>query len=274
MTARRLFQGILTALILAAAPNAAFADSDNPARIILVDPEDVPDNDAGGDKSTVPDDNQNMTIPTLQTPPTPSNGAVKGHGFQLAMTFAGIPSGILDAWFSKHGDAWDGVANMGVSLDYFLRFTAPCEMRFSLSWISARTGNAYWLDKDHADNPILADYIVNHIGLVNLEIAAYHIIPIIDEIAFYYGGGIWGGAVVGDAKSYAIRAKCAENTNGNINACPHEPGSTPVTGIPPVFGFVMATVGFKFTLLDIMTIRAEGGFKGYFYGQLAVGAQF
>lgn len=198
---------------------------------------------------------------------------IAGHGFQVAMSFNGIPNGIIDHWFAYHGKTWDDVANMGFSLDYFLRFNVPCEMRFSLSWFSARTGSAYWLEKDHADSPILADYVVNNLSFVNLEIAAYHVVDIVDAVAFYYGGGFWGGVLLGDAKSYAIRSSCAES-GGDINQCPHEPGSVPVSGLPPVMGFVMVSLGFKFTFLDIMTARLEAGFKGYFYGQLGLGVQF
>lgn len=201
------------------------------------------------------------------------NSPVLGHGMQLGMSFLGVPGSLLDNWFSSHGNTWDGSVNMGFSLDYFLRFKRPCEMRFTLSWVNARTGDAYWLDKNNSDRPQLADYITHNYSVVGIEVAAYHVIPIIDEIAFYYGGGGWFGATLGSAKSYAIRSSCA-NSSDDITTCPHEPGSVSVDGIPPVFGFVVATVGFKFTLFDMMTIRAEGGFKGYLYGQLGVGVEF
>lgn len=198
---------------------------------------------------------------------------IAGHGMQLGMSFVGVPSGILGAWFEEHGNTWSNSVNMGFSLDYFLRFKRPCEMRFSLSWVNAKTGDAYWLQNAAENQPQLADYIVQNYNVISLEVAAYHIIPIIDEIAFYYGGGAWFGFTKGDAKAYAIRSSCA-NSSDDIQSCPHEPGSVKVEGIPPVIGFVMATVGFKFTLFDLMTIRAEGGFKGYFYGQLGLGVEF
>ena len=201
------------------------------------------------------------------------NSPVLGHGMQLGMSFLGVPGSLLDNWFAEHGNTWDGSVNMGFSLDYFLRFKRPCELRFSLSWVNARTGDAYWLDEDHSTRPQLADYITHNYSVLALEVTAYHVVPIIDEIAFYYGGGGWFGVTMGDAKSYAIRSSCATNTD-DISVCPHEPGSVAVEGIPPVFGFVVATVGFKFTLFDMMTIRAEGGFKGYLYGQLGVGVEF
>ena len=201
------------------------------------------------------------------------NSPILGHGMQLGMSFLGVPGSLLDNWFSEHGNTWDGSVNMGFSLDYFLRFKRPCELRFTLSWVNARTGDAYWLDKDNSDRPQLADYITHDYSVVAVEVAAYHVIPIIDEIAFYYGGGAWFGATLGSANSYAIRSSCA-NSAEDISTCAHEPGSVSVDGIPPVFGFVVATVGFKFTLFDMMTIRAEGGFKGYLYGQLGVGVEF
>ena len=200
-------------------------------------------------------------------------GVVAGHGFQIAMSFNGVPNGILDHWFAHHGEVWDGVASMGFALDYFLRFRVPCELRISLSWVNARAGDAYWLDKDHADSPILADYVHNDMSMINLEIAAYHIIDMADWAAFYYGGGLWGGVLLGDAKSYAIRSSCVSG-NDNWTSCPHEPGSVPVTGVPPVVGFVMVSLGFKFKFLDVMTARVEAGFKGYFYGQLGLGVEF
>ena len=201
------------------------------------------------------------------------NSLVAGHGMQLGMAFLGVPSGVLGHWFAHHGNTWDDSVNMGFSLDYFLRFKRPCEMRFSVSWVNAKTGDAYWLEKKSDTQPQLADYIVQDYSMVNIEIAAYHVVKIIDEVAFYYGGGGWFGVTMGNARSYAIRSSCA-HYGEDIQQCPHEPGSVGVEGIPPVMGFVMATVGFKFTILDVMTIRAEGGFKGYLYGQLGVGVQF
>ena len=206
-------------------------------------------------------------------PAADENSRVKGHGLQLAVNFLGMPDGVFDIWFSHHGSSWDGVVNMGFNLDYFLRFKAPCEMRFSLGWNNARTGSAYWLDKRYDDRPHLADYIVNKFHVLSLEVAAYHVISIIDEIAFYYGGGGWGGIGMGDARGYAIRSACAEGM-GVSNKCPHEPGSVKLTQMPDFFGFVTVTLGFKFTLWDVMTIRAEGGFKGYLYGQLGLGVEF
>ena len=204
---------------------------------------------------------------------TTDETVIRGHGFQLGMSFLGVPGYFFNPWFAKHGSTWDGVVNMGVSLDYFLRFQVPCELRFTLSWFNARTGSTYWLDDDHKNAPHLAHYIVNQLSSVNIEIAAYHIVPIIDEISFYYGGGLWGGVVLGDIKSHAIRSSCALS-GGDLDTCPHEPGSVSATGLPPVFGFVMVTLGFKFTLMEWLTIRAEGGFKGYFYGQLGLGVEF
>lgn len=198
---------------------------------------------------------------------------VAGHGMQLAMSFNGVPNAMIDHWFANHGEMWDGVAGMGFALDYFLRFRVPCELRISLSWLNARTGDAYWLDKDHADRPELADYVRNGLSMINLEVAAYHMIDMAKWAAFYYGGGIWGGVMLGEVESCAIRESCALG-NDDWTSCPHVPGSVPVTGIPPVFGFVMVSLGVKFQFLEVMTARVEAGYKGYFYGQLGLGVEF
>ncbi len=246
-----------------AASEQASTPSAAKTRLILDDDDDINDDDteaapvaAAADKSA---DNE--------------NSLVKGHGLQMGINFLGMPDGIFDIWFSHHGSSWDGVVNMGFNLDYFLRFKAPCEMRFSLSWNNARTGSSYWLDNRYDDRPHLADYIVNKYHVLSLEVAAYHVISIIDEVAFYYGGGGWGGIIMGNAEGYAIRAACAEAI-GVTDQCPHEPGSVKLTQMPSYFGFVMVTLGFKFTLWEVMTIRAEGGFKGYLYGQLGLGVEF
>ena len=254
-------------LILFAAPQALAQDSAaNPPNqdVTFVPRESAPDADAApsDDKDAKASDDAGS-----------SDDVVKGHGFQLAMTFLGIPDGALDSWFYKHGSTWENSVNMGMSFDYFLRFTAPCELRFSLSWVNLRTGDDYWLPEDYKDRPTLADYVVNDHHAVAIEVAAYHVVQIIDEVAFYYGGGGWAGFILGDSRSYAIRSTCARQTD-DLGTCPHEPGAVPVTGIPDFFGFVVVSLGFKFTLLDIMTIRAEGGFKGYLYGQLGVGIEF
>lgn len=282
---------IISACALAAflvLPSSAFADdndNDNPSSpVILFDDEQldaqdadendvVDESDADDEIIDLENDADEFSADDKNEQPQ-SESVVKGHGLQLAMSFVGVPGYVLDHWFSEHGNVWDGDAvNMGFALDYFLRFKAPCEMRFSLSWVNAATGDAYWLDKNYSDRPHLADWIENNHSIVSLEIAAYHVVPIIDEIAFYYGGGFWGGVVLEGSKSYAVRSGCAQNAD-DLTTCPHEPGSVPMTQVPPVFGFVMATIGFKFTVLDVMTIRAEGGFKGYFYGQVGVGVEF
>ncbi len=204
---------------------------------------------------------------------------VKGHGLQLGMTFLGVPDGIIDNWFEYHGSTWDDAVNMGFSLDYTLRFVRPCEMRFSLSWVNAKTGDAYWLNADHKNQHQLADYIQQNFSIIALEVAAFHIIPIVQnasaltELDFYYGGGLWGGVVLGSANRYAIRSSCARESS-DITSCPHEPTSSEFLEMPRGFGFVTVTLGFKFTLVDILTIRAEGGFKGYLFGQLGLGVEF
>lgn len=275
----RLFVTIIVTLFLAV-PAVAFAqdESTTDSERVSLDPVSLDTDDADSEDGNegvwlsdiIEDENYNDNDVDVQEGESP----VKGHGFQLGMTFVGVPDYIFGAWFSEHGSVWkDGVVNMGFSLDYFLRFEAPCEMRFSLSWVNARTSSDYWLDKNYKQYPHLADYVVNNLSIVSLEVAAYHVIPIIDEIAFYYGGGLWGGVILGDAKSYAIRSSCASSAD-DLSQCPHEPGSVPLSQMPPAFGFVEITLGFKFTLWEVMTIRAEGGFKGYFYGQVGLGVEF
>ncbi len=213
-------------------------------------------------------------ITYIQTETPAENPHVKGHGLQLGLTFLGIPGYILDNWFSEHGNVWEnGAVNMGYSLDYILRFKRPCEMRFSLSWVNAQTGDDYWLDKNYSDRPQLADYVVQNFSVISLEVAAFHVVNIVEQFAFYYGGGGWFGAIVGDAKTYAISSKCAANAD-DLSACRHEPGSVPLTQMPPVMGFAILTLGFKYTIADLITLRAEGGFKGYFFGQFGVGVEF
>ncbi|MBQ9396311.1 MAG: hypothetical protein IJU23_12470 [Proteobacteria bacterium] len=257
-------------------PSLALADDAESASspILLTDDDEAEAQDADSDTVAADEANDEANEADKKADKTPSESPVKGHGLQLSMSFLGIPGYIFDHWFSEHGNVWQGDAvNMGFSLDYFLRFKAPCEMRFSLSWANAATGDAYWLDERYSNKPQLADWIENNHSIISLEIAAYHIVSITDQIAFYYGGGIWGGLILDGSKSYAIRESCAKLTD-DISTCPHEPGSVPLTQVPAGFGFVMVTLGFKFTVLDIMTIRAEGGFKGYFYGQVGVGVEF
>lgn len=204
----------------------------------------------------------------------PSDSVIKGHGLALSMSVLGMPGGIFGSWFAEHGNHWDnGAVNMGFSLDYTLRFVLPLELRFSLAWANLRTGDAYWLRNKYSEQPQLASYVKSDHSVVSLEVTAFHIIDIIDEIAFYYGGGLWGGVVLGDGRSYAIRSECALSTD-SLQDCPHEPGNTEVLGLPPVLGFVTVALGFKFTLLEILTLRTEFGFKGYLYGQVGIGVEF
>ncbi len=199
---------------------------------------------------------------------------IKGHGVELAMSFLGIPGGVYGKWFVEHGYNWDnGAVNMGFSLNYTMRFRFPMELRLGLTWANLSTGDAYWLNEKRENNPELADYIKNSLSTVAIEAAVYHVIPIIDEVAFYYGGGLWGGVVLGELKAYAIDSNCAQN-NSDFTSCRYAPTSNKIGGVPPVIGSLIATIGFKFTLFERMTIRAEGGFKGYLYGQVGVGVEF
>ena len=232
------------------------------------------DGNAGQANGIQPDQDTRSPITYIEQPVVAENPYVKGHGFQLGLTFLGIPGYILDNWFTTHGNVWEnGAVNMGYSFDYILRFRRPCEMRFSLSWVNGQTGDAYWLDKFYANRPQLADYVVQNYSVIALEVAAYHVINIVDAFDFYYGGGGWIGAIVGDAKMYAISSKCATSTD-DLSVCRHEPGAVPLTQMPPVMGFAILTLGFKYTFADLITLRAEGGFKGYFFGQLGVGVEF
>ncbi|MCL2326441.1 MAG: hypothetical protein FWC40_08125 [Proteobacteria bacterium] len=262
----------------------ALNEASSGGRIQLFDAEDtfVEDEDEwAGDEFAMASDEEGEILPSAKgrlarsaaSGADESQSVVKGHGMQLGMTFLGVPSWAFGIWFAEHGNTWSDTVNMGVSLDYFLRFNFPMELRVGLSWVNTRTGSAFWLRDSHADAPHLADYWVNRHSIIALEAAVYHVVEIADFVDFYYGGGLWGGVILGTSKAYAIRASCAESA-ANIQTCPHEPGAVSIEGIPPVFGFVMATLGFKFSLLDVMTIRAEGGFKGYFYGQVAVGVEF
>ena len=276
----RLFAAAILTFTLAV-PAVSFAQDDQGNDRISLDPLSLDDAtnaqasaiEEDADEDAIDEDADDEELAS-ENASSDNDSVVKGQGFQLAMSFIGIPGYILDNWFSEHGNVWqNGAVNMGFSFDYFLRFNAPCEMRFALSWVNGKTGDAYWLDKNYADRPHLADYVVNDFSVIALEVTAYHVISIIDEVAFYYGGGFWGGVVLGDAKAYAIRSSCADISD-DYSQCPHEPGSTPLTQMPKGFGFVIATLGFKFTLWDMMTIRAEGGFKGYFYGQVGLGVEF
>ena len=277
-----LLSAAMLIAVCAFAPNNAFAQK----RIQLVDVDlDEPDSDsdsddyddifAGRNGAAANEQNSDVSpIKYIEPPKEDENSLVKGHGFQLGLTFLGIPGYILDNWFSEHGNVWEnGAVNMGYSLDYVLRFKRPCELRFSLSWVNGQTGDDYWLDQNYADRPQLADYVVQNYSVVGIEVAAFHVVPIVDQFAFYYGGGGWFGAVVGNAKTYAISSKCA-TTSDDISGCRHEPGSVPLTQMPPVMGFAIVTLGFKYTIAELITLRAEGGFKGYFYGQLGIGVEF
>lgn len=205
---------------------------------------------------------------------SPTESVIKGHGIGLSMSILGIPGSVFGSWFAEHGNHFEnGAVNMGFSLDYTLRFMIPLELRFSLAWANLRTGDAYWLRNKYSQQPQLASYVKSDHSIVSLEVTAFHVIDIIDEIAFYYGGGLWGGVVLGGGQSYAIRAECALNSE-SIKDCPHEPGSTVVLGLPPVLGFVTVALGFKFTLLEMLTLHTEFGFKGYLYGQVGIGVEF
>ncbi len=248
---------------------AADNADNNDVALLPVDPEAMPQTD----------DSSNIAVASTVDDDSNSEKIIKGHGLQLGLTFLGVPDSIIDNWFAYHGSMWDGTANMGFSLDYILRFTAPCEMRFSLSWINAKTGDDFWLTNDHKEQLHLADFIRQDYSIVAIEVAAYHIIPIVQnasaltELDFYYGGGLWGGIILGGAEKYAIRSSCAYSA-GDIKDCPHEPTSSDFTEMPWGIGFATIALGFKFTLVDILTIRAEGGFKGYFFGQLGMGVEF
>jgi len=92
-----------------------------------------------------------------------------------------------------------------------------------------------------------------------------------------YGGGLWGGALIGTLDRANIRSDCGESVSvgtASLEECPFEPVFIREDGLPPIIGFLNVAVGLRATLSERFVIKAEAVFRGFFFGGLGIGAQF
>ena len=253
------FLALLALLICFLLPCSAFADE-------LVETEEVETYDE--DEFIEEDENTEEDADSAREP------RKYVHDFMVTGHFIDVPGFLIEPWFSLHDDMWKGQANMGISFDYVLRVVDLLEFRASIQWNDFSMQGGYWLQKDYTNN--LADWVEQDISSIGIDLEIFGYVQIVPQISFYYGGGVWGGALLGKATSYSINSTCANDyaPGSPLDNCSHSPTGVPVKGLPPVFGFASVTVGFKFVPVEHFVIRTEGGFKGFFYGSLGMGIEF
>jgi len=187
-----------------------------------------------------------------------------------------FPGFLLDIWFQKHANHWDGQANMAWGLEYTYRKTGSFDLQVGAFWTDLSMHDKYWLEADKS-NWSAADYTKQSLSAISAEASIFGYHDFIPEFGVFYGGVIWFGGVLGEIQKSNIDALCADAAqagNGTLASCPHEPEYAVEDGVPPVAGFVSISAGLRAEIEQRFIIKLEAGFKGYFFLGLSMGAQF
>ena len=198
----------------------------------------------------------------------------EAYSIMARTRFITVPDFILGAFFDRNESTWDGEVNMAFGLEFTYQNVGSYDLVFSVDWTNLATPNGYWLESDDPlDN---ADFTENTLSLISIDASIYWYTDLAKEVAIYYGAGLGLGILLGDLHKTDIDYECAkeEGRNSvNIGDCPTQSYAPrkKEDDVPPVVPLINVTLGFKFTIADHFVIKLEGGFKGYFFGGLALG---
>lgn len=198
------------------------------------------------------------------------------HTVYMTGRFIHLPGGILDSWFSKHAGTWQGQANISAGLEYVLRFVDVLDLQFGVFWTDLSMPGGYWLESSK-DDWAAADYTEVALSTLTGEVSVFGYWDFIDDLGLFFGGGVWFGALLGDISKSNVLESCAseaQQNGGSLSACPHDPVAFAEQSLPPVIGFLTASIGLRAAFDERVVVKLEGGFRGYFFGGLSVGAQF
>ncbi len=199
------------------------------------------------------------------------------HTIALHGRLIHFPGFVLDEWFTVHSNTWQGQANIAAGLDYVLRIVGVMEVQLGLFWTDLSMQDQYWLEERKRDDWTSAKYTRQSLSVLAMEVNAFGYYDFLPEFGFFYGGGVWLGGILGDVQRANVREDCAQNAQaglGELQACPHDPVFLKEQAVPNVIGFASVSAGLRFQFEERMVLRLEGGFKGYFFGGLSLGAQF
>ena len=186
-----------------------------------------------------------------------------------------VPDFMLDSWFSMHGSHWEGQSNFSFGAQYDLRFVDTLDLSFGIYYADMTMPAQYWLED--GENYASADYMKQNLSVLSFEVNVYGYYDFIPELGIFYGGGLWGGAFFGELVKANVDVECADAAelgDGLLEHCAHDRIFAEEEGIPPIIGFVNAAFGLRSVLADRFVLKLEAGFRGYFYGGFAMGAQF
>ncbi|MDX9722131.1 MAG: hypothetical protein RBU37_15425 [Myxococcota bacterium] len=208
--------------------------------------------------------------------PLDADSADITHTVFMTGRFIHLPGGILDSWFSKHAGTWQGQANVSAGLEYVLRFVDVLDLQFGVFWTDLSMPGGYWLESGK-DDWAAADYTEVGLSTLTGEVSVFGYWDFIDDLGLFFGGGVWFGALLGDISKSNVLESCAseaQQNGGSLSACPHDPVAFAEQSLPPVIGFLTASIGLRAAFDEHVVVKLEGGFRGYFFGGLSVGAQF
>lgn len=195
---------------------------------------------------------------------------------------AWVPGFVWDLFLDRHGENWNGNANMSYGAEFILRTPKSHDLVFSLAWTDLQMTDAWWLGK--GDPARKADWTEFDVSLLTLDASYYKWWEISEVFGIYAGGGIGLAMVIGDVTKHDSSDACYNDLAANDNPdrldeapCfvdgePSLSGSTQKEdAIPPVIPLLNLTVGTQFTIEEHFFIRIDGGFKGYFFSGLSAG---
>lgn len=269
---------VTAAALLACLPNTTFAEATAPPveDAAEVAPPPAPTPAAAPDASATASPEAAAAAAEDPTQLTKLSDATMTHTIMWGGRIVGVPDGMIDPWFEKHGSHWEGQSNFSFGLDYTLRFVDVLDLNIGVYYTDLSMVPQYWLEVDSKVDS--ADYIKQTLQTVSLEVNVFGIYDFLPNqmLGIFYGGGLWGGAVFGEVAKANVDPECAQGVAdgiGSLEYCPYDRTFIPQDGLPPVLGFVNVAAGVRSVLSERFVLRAEAGFRGYFYGGLAMGFQ-
>ena len=174
----------------------------------------------------------------------------------------GIPSEIMGVFFAEHQPFINASAGVGVDLGDPRSELVTVE----LDWTGITFPDSNWLEV--GAGPSSAKFTQIGLHMISLDATYKTVIPIVDRLDFYVGGGLGIAALVGTAQTTEVLPTCTEP----VTQCQHWRNVSRAdldlpTRIIPV---IHATTGVKLEL-DGIRARFDLGFKNVFYVGLSAG---
>lgn len=175
-----------------------------------------------------------------------------------------IPEGMLE-WFIE--DVPAGVSNIGIGLELSRR-RGNFEFQFGLEYEHLTVASGLWVEKG---KPVMGGNVDkvrdDDFRWVTAEVSFMNHTPILDQLAFRYGGGAGIAVLMG-----AVRRTDQNCTTSSLDSCNDAPNPNLDTAYdtPPVFLVVNAIVGLQIKPTQEIFINLETGIRTVpFFGATA-----